>query len=224
MSYFSQEFIDFFAGLEANNRKEWFDENRKTYEKQVKEPFKAFVQKLIDAVSEREPEIALMPKDAIFRINRDIRFSKDKTPYKVHVSCAIAKGGKKAMFPGYYLQFNHKNVWLGGGLYNLDKDALKRVRSEIMYETKEFTDLVESAEFKSHFGELKGDKNKVLPAEFKEMKEEVPLIANKQFYFMTELDPELITSDKLMETVLEYFGEGYKINQFFKRALEVGEE
>ena len=86
MPYFSPAFGSFFTGLSANNNKEWFDANRKTYEAEVKKPFAAFVEEMILRMSKHEPEIGIKPTDAISRINKDIRFSKDKTPYNTHVS------------------------------------------------------------------------------------------------------------------------------------------
>ena len=95
MAYFTQDFIDFFQELSANNHREWFHANKKRYEQQVKVPFQSFVQLMIDRVQEVDRNVVLTPKDAIFRINRDIRFSADKTPYKTNVSAIISSGGKK---------------------------------------------------------------------------------------------------------------------------------
>ena len=95
MSYFSEDFLRFFKELAGNNNKEWFDLNRKRYFKEVKDPFHHFIEDLIAAVQKEDSNVNIAPKDAIFRINRDVRFSKDKTPYKLQVSAIISKGGKK---------------------------------------------------------------------------------------------------------------------------------
>ena len=95
MPYFEKDFLEFFKELEKNNNKDWFDANRKRYEKVIKDPFKAFVQKMIDRMHELDSSVIIQPKDCIFRINRDIRFSKDKTPYKSNVSAVVGVGGKK---------------------------------------------------------------------------------------------------------------------------------
>lgn len=221
MAYFSQQFIDFFQGLSDNNRKEWFDEHRKTYEKEVKEPFKQFVDMMILRIHAFEPDIQETAKTAIFRINRDIRFSKDKTPYKPHASAAISRGGKKSSIPGYYFQLSHQGIWVGGGSYFLEKDELYKVRQEIVYETKAFQAVVRDENFRKHFGEVKGEKNKVLPAEFKEIREEEPLVANKQFYYMATLDKSLIKSDELPDVLMGHFEAGRPLNQFLKKAMEV---
>jgi uncharacterized protein (TIGR02453 family) len=97
MSFFTADYLAFFKELAANNHKEWFDANRKRYETSVKEPFKAFTQHLIDELAKKEPAFKeLKASDCIFRINRDIRFSKDKTPYKTQCSAVISPNGKKS--------------------------------------------------------------------------------------------------------------------------------
>ena len=104
MKYFTQDYLDFFKELAANNHKEWFDENRKRYEKSVKDPFKKFVEALIAETHKFDPSVNIEAKDAIFRINRDIRFSKDKTPYKLDRSAIISSGGRKDhSIPGFYI-------------------------------------------------------------------------------------------------------------------------
>ncbi|HNR54889.1 MAG TPA: DUF2461 family protein, partial [Flavobacteriales bacterium] len=86
MAWFTNDFNDFFKDLAKNNNKEWFDANRKRYEASVKEPFTAFVAEAIKRIGKHDKAVRIEPKEAIFRINRDIRFSKDKTPYKLNAS------------------------------------------------------------------------------------------------------------------------------------------
>ena len=115
-SYFSKDFLDFFKELAANNNKDWFDANRKRYDKSVKEPFKAFVADLISESQKIDPSIDIEAKDAIFRINRDIRFSKDKTPYKLDRSAIISAAGRKDhSIPGFYIALGPDKTYLGGG-------------------------------------------------------------------------------------------------------------
>lgn len=103
MKYFTPEYINFFNNLEKNNSKIWFDENRKLYEESVKKPFNSFISELILEILQFDDSIDIHTKNAIFRINRDIRFSKDKTPYNTHKRAALVKGGRKSPYPGYYL-------------------------------------------------------------------------------------------------------------------------
>ena len=123
MKYFDRDFINFFSELEKNNNKEWFDGNRKRYEKSVKEPFKLFVDGLVVQLQELYPDVDLTGKASVMRINRDIRFSADKTPYKIHMSAMILPYGRKEeMMPGMYVQANHVDVRVYSGAHDLDKD------------------------------------------------------------------------------------------------------
>lgn len=97
MSEFTPDFLTFFEELAGDNTKDWFDANRVRYHQVIKNPRYAFVQKVIDAVAKEEQDFFLEPKDAVFRINRDTRFSKNKQPYKTHVAAVISKGGRKVL-------------------------------------------------------------------------------------------------------------------------------
>ncbi len=219
MTYFTPDFIAFFDELSENNHKGWFDENRKRYQETVKKPFESFVNEMILRLQEQEPDLQLTAKEAIFRINRDIRFSKDKAPYKTHTGAGMSKGGRKSPYPGYYLELGPKRIMVGGGIYFLDKEGLQKVRSEIAHATDEFTSLVEDNTFKKRFGEVKGERNKRLPMEFQEAAQTQPLIANKHFYYMATLEPKHITSPKLPDMLMEYYQTGHPLNAFFKRAI-----
>ena len=105
MIYITKEFFTFFNGLQKNNTTEWFNDNRKAYEQHVKKPFSLLIDEMIRRISKHEPDVKITASDAIMRINKDIRFSKDKTPYNTHVSANISKYGKKnKAYPGFYLQ------------------------------------------------------------------------------------------------------------------------
>ena len=108
MADLSTNFIQFYKDLAANNNRDWFHGNKKRYEQTVKKPFQNFVTSLINAFKEIEPTTEMTAKQAIFRINRDIRFSKDKTPYKLHASAAISTTNKKdyANPKGIYIEIN----------------------------------------------------------------------------------------------------------------------
>lgn len=204
MAYFTADFIDFFKELAANNHKDWFDANRKRYKQSVQEPFKSFVQEMINRARAEDPAIDIEPKDAIFRINRDIRFSADKTPYKTNVSAIIGPGGKKNKeYPGMYVELGPEAVSLYGGAYLLEKDRLQRLREYIASHPKEFEKAINDPGFKKHFGQIHGEQNKRLPKELQSAAENQPLIFNNQFYYYTTFPPDLATKapfpDKLME-------------------------
>lgn len=216
----TQEYSDFFNGLAANNHKEWFHENKKTYENHAKKPFLALLEQVIPLLKELEPEISPNPKDALFRINRDIRFSKDKTPYHTLLKAGFSPGGKKSFLPGFYLGMSADTIHLGGGLFNLKGPELKEVRGIIAADPETFNGIVNAKTFTEKFGELRGEKAKRLSKDLQEAIEKTPLIVNKQFYAMGELPlKKHLNSDKLPAVVMEYFQEINALNQFLKRAF-----
>lgn len=201
MSYFTQEFIDFFINLEKNNNRDWFQTNKKEYEKQVKKPFEIFVADLIKLISKHDKTIQVLPKDCIFRIYRDIRFSKDKSPYKLNTSAIIGRQGRKGgSIPGTYVELSHQHFRIYGGCYMPEKQHLMDIRYEIANNPKEFKKLYTDKEFVKHFGELRGEKNKILPADLKEPASTEAYIFNKQFYYFEQFAPKILLKDDLMKT------------------------
>lgn len=221
MSYFNSEFIKFFQELSKNNKTEWFNENRKTYEKEVKIPFSVFVEEMIQRIQKHEPEINIKPSDAIMRINKDIRFSKDKTPYNTHVAANISIFGKKdKSYPGFYFQLSHDKIVMYGGSYMLESTSLQTLRNNISENLSEFVDSYNDKYFKEKFGSIQGETLKRVPAEFQETYAKEPLIANKQFYYMAELKPDIILQNELPDKLMEYYLAGKKLNDFLKNALK----
>lgn len=223
MSYFEPDFLQFFIELAANNHKDWFDDNRKRYEKSVKNPFSNFVQDLILEIQKDDPSVQIPAKDAIFRINRDIRFSKDKTPYKMDRSAVISsKGRKDHSIPGFYINTGPEKLTLGGGAYYLPPANLSQVRSHIMAQPKKFEKLIQDQAFMATFGALQGEENKRLPnKEITAAAEKQPLLYRKQFYYMAYHDPELILQENLMEFVMEHYQKALGMQGFLKEALSV---
>lgn len=218
MAIFSNEFILFFKELSKNNNRDWFHQNKKRYETHVKKPFYAFVEELLDKTKSNIPV-----KDAVFRINRDIRFSKDKRPYKNHVSAVISPGGRKNMqYPGLYVHLEVGNVMIGGGSHMPDKENLTKIRRAILNEPKRALKLLKDKKFVEYFGGLAdGEKNKILPAEFKAHGDDIPLLFNKQYYFMSHHeDEQIILRDDLVQFVLDHLKAGTKWNQFLLEALD----
>ena len=222
MSFFTQDLLDFFIELAPNNNKDWFDENRKRYEKSVKDPFKAFVTHLISKLSDINTEFKdLEAKDCIFRINRDIRFSKDKQPYKLQVSAVITPGGKKDKTGnGVYFEIGPERLRVYGGIYEIEKEDLLELRIGISENLDEFKKLYSNPQFVKFYGELRGAKNKILPKDLKEFGEIEPLIFNKQFYFFTEFTPETILFDNLDELILDCYKVGKPTQDFFNKLIK----
>lgn len=221
MAYFEKDFLDFFTELEKNNNKDWFDQNRKRYEKSVKKPFTAFVQKMIERMQEIDPSILVQPKHCVFRINRDIRFSKDKTPYKTNVSAVIGRGGKKDKTnPTMYFELSPRDVRIYSGVYMMEKEQLYNIRQEIAYSMDEFKKLVADKSFVKTFGEIHGEKNKRLDKDLIESAEKQPLIFNKNFYYFKKFDSKIILKDNLDDILMDTYKVAIPLNNFFQRALD----
>ena len=218
--YFTPDFIDFFKELAANNHKDWMDENRTRYASSVKKPFENFVEALQQEVSEFDEQILIKPGKAIFRINRDIRFSKDKTPYKTNRTAVISKNGTKdKVNPGFYFFVSPEKVMIGGGAYELEKENLFKVRQEISYNLEEFNSIINEKTFKNNFPEILGEKNKIIPKEFKEDAEKEPLLYNKGFYFMKELPVDIIFEENCIDQISSIYKTAKPFNDFIRRAL-----
>ena len=222
MPYFSQDFVDFFNELSKNNNTQWFHANKKRYEESVKEPFEDFVAEIISRMQKEDPQIQIMPKEAIFRINRDLRFSRDKRPYKEHMAAVVSRGGKKGKdYPGIFFHIGTDGISVGGGMHRIDTADIVKVRSAISQNMKEFAAIVNDKEFKEKFGELKGDKNKIVQPEFNKDMEKQPLIPNKNFYFMAEYkDPKTILRPNLAEFVMDHYKVSKKLSKFLANALK----
>lgn len=220
MNYFTPDFLEFFKDLAPNNHKEWFDENRTRYENSVKKPFTKFIQDLISEIRLIDNTIQIQPNDAIFRINRDIRFSPDKSPYKMERSAIISpKGRKDHSFPGFYLSFGPEKVFFGGGAYFLNTDNLQKVRSHIQANNSRFEKIIRAESFKKFYPEILGEEHKRLPKEFKETAEKQPLLFKKQFYYMHELEPEVLLEDTILSRAMDHYHAALPLQQFLAEAL-----
>ncbi|MES2588715.1 MAG: DUF2461 domain-containing protein [Bacteroidota bacterium] len=221
MSFFKKEFIDFFIELAPNNNKDWFDLNRKRYENFVKKPFSDFVQHLISEVTKTDKRyVDLLAKDCIFRINRDIRFSKEKSPYKLMVSAVVAPNGKKSKaVNGVYFELTPEHVRVYGGVYEIEKEDLLIVREGIARNPQKFKDVYTSKKFVDTFGEIRGEKNKIIPKELKEAGEIEPLIFNKQWYFFAEFPVDTILSADLDKIILDCYEAGKPMENYFNELI-----
>ena len=221
MKYFTDDFIHFFQELENNNNKEWFHDNKKRYEASVKKPFESFVSALIEAVSKHE-KLDILAKDCILRINRDMRFAKDKTPYNLHRTAFISNGGRKNKnLPGLFIRMSPELVGVMGGCFGPDKYQLYAIRAAIQNAPSEINQLRNEKTFKRNFGDIRGNTIKRVPKEFKESAAKEPLILNKQYYYMREDKSDLITSDMLLDKIMEYYFIMKPLNDYLTNAIKI---
>ena len=197
--------LKFLAQLKKNNNKTWFDAHRAQYEA-AKIDFANFIQLVIDALQKSDPTIkGMTSKDCMFRINRDIRFSSDKTPYKVHLAASIKRGGRKSPFAGYYFHCEPGNSFIGGGMWLPETAALKNMRQEIDYNWDEFKAILKEKNFKKTFTDLyKGEDQSLstAPKGYEKDNPAIDYLKLKSFIAETSLtDAELSKSSLHKKTV-----------------------
>ncbi|MCO6484810.1 MAG: DUF2461 domain-containing protein [Saprospiraceae bacterium] len=217
--YFTNDFVRFLQELEKNNDRDWFQGQKVRYEREVKKPFERFVEEMISRVQALDRRIVLTPKDAIFRIYRDTRFSQDKSPYKTHVSAVISSGGKSnPHMDGLYIELGGKVARLYSGVYETDKAGLQAIREKMAAEPERFAGLLVQPDFVRYFGEIRGDKNKILPAEFREAAARQPLLYNKAFYYFTEWPAVRVTQEGFVEEAIQRWEAARPMNAFLLEA------
>jgi len=222
MAQLSRKYIKFFKELAANNEREWFHANKKRYEEEVKAPFEALVQDVIDRMKKIDPEVQVTPKECTFRIYRDTRFSKDKTPYKTYMAAAIGKNGKSHTGkPGIYFQVGPEKLEIAGGCWQPEKDLLTKIRRAIIADPKRVNRILNGKKFKETFGELGGDKNKILPKEFKPYAEEIPLLFNKSYhYWASYKGQKYLLADDIAKFIVDHYKIAGKWNEFLTEVME----
>lgn len=142
--------LQFLKDLEKNNNREWFNENKNHY-LEAKEDVELFIENLIQEIAQFDEEILKIdPKKAVFRIYRDIRFSKDKTPYKTHFGASLGMG-KGSKISGYYIHIEPGKSFLAGGVYNPESAVLKQIRNEIRANGDDLLKIIEQKDFRNNF-------------------------------------------------------------------------
>jgi len=196
--------LKFLKDLKKNNNKPWFDAHRKEYDA-AKNDFMSFIQTVIDKHGKSDPTIkSITAKDCLFRINRDVRFSKNKSPYKTNMGAYINRGGKKSLFGGYYFHCEPGQAFVGGGLWMPMPPELNKVRQEIDYNLDKFKKIITSKKFKSVYKELSRDPEYVLsrvPKGYEADNPAAEYLKLKSFVALTSLkDSDLTSKDLLKKT------------------------
>lgn len=212
----------FLDDLKANNHKEWFQGNQKRYDL-YKKNYKEVVEAAIAELGKGDENIAHLEfKNASFRINRDIRFSKDKTPYKTNMAIWMSAGNKEWNLAGYYIHVERGASFIAAGLHQPDAPQLKKIRREIDGFTEDLEAVLNEPEFKKLFGNLDRDENNVLKSAPKDYDKEHPAIEFlklKSFTVTAKLtDKELEDKDFVKKTVKKLLA-AKPLVDFLNRAL-----
>jgi len=211
--------ISFLKELSTNNNKEWFDANKSSY-LEAKESMELLVDQVIQKISAFDSSISGQEvKKCLFRIYRDVRFSKNKEPYKTNMGAFIVSGGKKSGKAGYYLHIEPNNSFLGGGIYMPDSKILKLVREEIMYGIDEFRGIIENPDFTAVFPEIYGEKLKRPPKGFPADFKDIELLKMKSFALMHPVNDQETVDDILIDKASQVFKQMMPFNMFINRCF-----
>lgn len=220
MAWFTDAAPSFLAELALNNNREWFHANKARYEEHVKRPLEAFAQEMIERMSALEPGIAMTPKQAVFRVQRDTRFSKNKAPYKENAAMVVAPGGRhEPGVTGLYFTFDPANMNLASGCYFLEPAQIDKIRRHIAANPDEFRRLISEPAFMERFGEIQGMANKVIPPDLKEAAASQPLIYNKQFFYFVQHPVSTIEREDLPDFVMAHMTACHELNRFLTAPL-----
>lgn len=213
MAWFKEDYLHFFMDLASNNHRDWFHGEKDRFEEVVKKPFLLFMEALMSEVEKIDSRLVTDPAKTLFRINRDVRFSKDKSPYKLHMSAVLSPEGKKDPGPAaFYLQFGVETLMLAGGLYSPTPFETSKVRRSMAEDQLHWERVLRHKGFKDHYGEIQGEKLKKRPKELADIQADFPDLYRKQWYFQAMLDAEnQLTRADLLEHTLQHFQAGYPV-------------
>ncbi len=224
MSHFSQETFRFLGDLAANNRRDWFEENRDRYERFVKEPAQRFIVEVGQRMEELSPHLRADPRPvggSLFRIYRDVRFSKDKSPYKTAAGIQFRHAaGKDAHAPGLYLHIEPRNCFVGMGVWRPSGSALRQIREGIVADPEGWVQVVEDARFTERFT-LEGDALKRAPRGFDPDHSRVEDLKRKDFVAMTSVPETFLKRASLVDDFLALCGRGRPFLGFLCKTLDV---
>ncbi len=200
--------IEFLNDLKSNNSKSWFDLNRKRYDK-VKADYISLAGNILGQMKKLDPSLEMVEtKECVFRINRDIRFSADKSPYKTNLGIALHPGGKKFNLAAYYLHIEPGHSFIGGGLWMPEAPLLSKVRKEIHYFYHDLVEILNNPLYKKTYGSLdieEGQKLSRPPKGYEAEDPAIEFLKLKSFTASTPLSDEMLTSDKLIPHIIDRF-------------------
>lgn len=209
----------FLIDLKFNNNRKWFEENKSRY-LEAKETFEALIDELIVELRKIDPEIDVTnAKECIFRIYRDVRFSKNKEPYKTNFGASIVKGGRKSPNAGYYIHFEPDNSFIGGGIYMPPAPSLKSIRTSIYNDPKPFKSIIEAPKFKKTFGGIYGEKLKRAHKGFPHDFEFIDLINHKHYAVIHPIENEFWKKENVTSAMIDVFKVQLPLNNYLNQLV-----
>ncbi|MGA2405683.1 MAG: DUF2461 domain-containing protein [Bacteroidales bacterium] len=208
--------LDFLSSIKLNNNRDWFIGNRPQYI-DAKNNFESIVQEIINKIIVFEPIMkGLEAKSCVFRINRDIRFSNDKSPYKSHFGAFIVQGGKKNVdkFAGYYFHIEPGKSIMAGGAYTPPGPWLSAIREKISDSPDEFIKIINTKDFVKYFGTIDGEKLKTAPKGYPSSHPHIELLKFKSYLVVNEVSDKMVLSNDFFDHVLNVFRAMKPLNNY----------
>lgn len=222
----SKEALQFLADLIANNNTEWMHENKKRYES-YKKDYHNFITSILTEMKPFDKTLEpLEVKNCTFRINRDIRFSKDKSPYKTNMGVWMSQNKNRKNSPGYYIHYEKGNCFIAGGVWCPEPNELKLIRKEIEFFHDDLEAIVSNKNFKKEFNELDRSENTVLkkaPKDFDPNHPAIEFLKLKSFTTSSKIDDKLFTDKDFSKIIAQQLITLKPMNDFLSRALETTE-
>jgi uncharacterized protein (TIGR02453 family) len=211
--------FSFLQALKKHNEREWFSKNKALYD-EARLEFEHITELIIHEVATFDKEVVgLNPKDCIFRIFRDIRFSNDKTPYKTNFGAYFAGGGRKSPLAGYYVHIEPGESMLAGGLYMPPSPILNAVRKEIFTHIDEFNEIISEKAFVRHFGGFTGESLKTAPKGFPKDFKHIDLLKFKNYTVIEAKPDNEMQNNSILKEITEVFKVMYPLNRFLNEVI-----
>lgn len=222
MTKINEQTFEFLNQLAINNNREWFQDNKPFY-LTAKKNVESFAQDIIDSFRKFNPGISpdLIGKKAVMRIYRDVRFSKDKLPYKTNFGISIPTSPKGIHGPGYFIQLQPNRSFVAGGMWMPDSEHLKLIRQEIDYNADRLLEILERKTFRSFFGEglQQNDKLKTTPKNYEADHPHIELLKLKSFTVSSAFGDKALQKEGMVEQIVNCLNEITPFNNFLKEAI-----
>lgn len=199
MSKINPDVITFYKELSENNTREWFEPQKKRF-KSLELEIKQYAEEIKNNLNETDE----IEHAKIFRIYRDVRFSKNKTPFKTHFGISFHRK-KPDLRGGYYIHISPGDSFIATGFWNPDKDDLYRIRKEMEVDAKEFREIINEDDFKFHWGNLQGEEVKTAPKGFSKEHPDIDIIRKKQFLFIKKFTDKDVLARNFSEQIITKF-------------------
>ncbi|MEX1189673.1 MAG: DUF2461 domain-containing protein [Bacteroidia bacterium] len=217
-----KEALQFLTKLEKNNNRDWFLEHKKEYEFGKKQVL-GLVEQVLSGIYAFDAGMeGLKPSSCMFRINRDVRFSANKNPYKNNMGAYMSKAGKKSPYAGYYLHIQPSGAFIAAGIWMPESKILNAIRQEIHFNHSNLRKILKSKDLVSHFGEMQGEQLKTSPKGFDIEHPAIDLLRFKSFVFSHSFTDKEVDSADFAIRCIEHYKAAYPFIIFLNEAVELG--